>query len=290
MASPRFNYVFFALMLLAAVVAFLVKPEFGNRYAPQFELLLYPVARPVSIVASAIRNRIAPPALNDIRTAEVIQAENRQLRAQLAELRTRLDEFKRQNVELAKLGEMKDRCKLVPVIGTDAGTRESLALGTSTLEGIRNEMYVLYPGGLVGQIQRAGAGGAMVRLITDPAFRVVVRFVRFGSASGDFNYLGVAPLVVEGLGNGAMVARGATLSSIGYDGNGKPIPTGDWLREGDVALLQDKDCPGCLQGQPLAQVTRVTKRSDAQGFAEIRLAPGINLKKLREVMVMVREQ
>src|SRR5205807_10168779 len=96
------------------------------------------------------------------------------------------------------------------VVGTDAGARESLSLSGSTLEGIREEMYVVYRGGMVGQVERAGLGGAQVRLITDPSFRIRASFGTFQpDANGGLQFERVAApsVVLEGCGKGAMLAR-----------------------------------------------------------------------------------
>jgi hypothetical protein len=87
-----------------------------------------------------------------------------------------------------------------------------------------------------------------------------------------------------------LVVRGLTLAEVGYDPGGKPLAGSDPLREGDYALLYDRECPMRLQGEPIGQVTRILPRADARGYAEIRLQPGTSLRKLREVMVMTKEQ
>jgi cell shape-determining protein MreC len=292
MSYLRFNHVFFMLMTFSVVCAFLIPPQYGNRFSPQIERLFIPVARPVGAIAAIVSNRVAPAQSDDRRAAQEIRRENQQLRGDVASLQTQLDEIYRRNAELDKLGSVKNVCRLVKVIGSDAGMRESLAIDGSTLQGLANEMYVLYPGGLVGQIQRAGVAGAQVRLITDPAFRLRVRFVRFATVNGrtEFERLGMPAVLAEGFGNGSLVVRGLTLSDIGCDEKGKPNGKGETLREGsDYAVLYDSDSPRRLQGQTIGRVVGIGPRTDARGYAEIRLAPNTNLKRLREVMVMTKE-
>ena len=291
MSYFRFNNVFIALMGLSAVVAFVVPPQSSARFQPQVQALFAPVARPVGAIASLVNNRFSPTESDDRRAAKDIREENVELRAEVDALSTQLEEMYRQNAELGKLGSVKDLCRLVKVIGADSGTRDSLAISGTSLDGLKEDMYVLYPGGVVGQVQRVGVGGAQVRLVTDPAFRIRVRFVRYTSTNNDthFEFLGTPIVLAEGAGNGTLVVRGLMLSDIGYDSNGKPAHGSDPLREGDYALLYDRDCPRRLQGEPIGRVIRISLRADARGFAEIRLQPGTSLKKLREVMVMTRE-
>jgi len=291
MSYFRFQYVFIALMGFSAIIAFLIPPQTGARFQPQVQVLFAPVSRPVGAIAAAISNRISPTESDDRRAAQDIRTENQQLRAEVDALRTQLEEMYRQNAELGKLGSVKDLCRLVKVIGADSGTRESLALNGSSLDGLKEGMYVLYPGGMVGQVDRVGIGGSQVRLVTDPGFRVRVRFVRYTSVNNKthFEFLGMPEELAEGYGNGTLVMNDLKLSNIGYDSACKPASSGDFLREGDYALLFDQDCPRRLQGEPIGRVIRISLRSDARGFADVRLQPGISLKKLREVMVMTKE-
>ena len=64
------------------------------------------------------------------------------------------------------------------MIGSDTGTRSSLAIQGSSLQGLRENMVALYSGGIVGRVQRAGVGGTRVQLITDLNFRVLAVFAR----------------------------------------------------------------------------------------------------------------
>jgi cell shape-determining protein MreC len=294
MSYLRAQHVFFALMAFSAVLAFLVPAQYAGRFQPQVQRLFAPVSWPVSAIASSVSNRVAPPLSDDRRAGGDIKAENQQLRAEVALLQTQLDEMNRRELELSKLGAARDFCRIFKVVGGDSGTRDSLAISGSTLQGIKDEQYVLYPGGLVGQVQRAGVGGAQVRLATDPGFRIRIRFARFTTSNGQttFEPLGTPAVVAEGMGDGTLAIRGLSLSAIGYDANGRPAGTaGESLREGtDYALLFDGDCPRVLQGETIGRVVRIAARTDARLFAEIRIRPNETLSRLREVMVMTKEK
>ena len=291
MSYLRAQHVFVVLMGVSALTAFVVPPQYGGRFQPQMQILFAPVSRPVGAIAAAISNRVSPETITDRRNVTDIALENRQLRAEVAMLHTQLEEMYRRDAQLQTLGEIKDLCKLFKVVGSDSGTRESLAISGTTLEGVKDDQYVLYAGGIVGQVQRAGYGGAQVRLITDPGFRVRVRFVRFTKANGKTNYeaVGTPVVLAQGAGNGTMLVRDLPLNLIGYDTAGKPKAEEQTLREGDSAILFDSDCPRALQGRTLGHVIRVAASTDARQMAEVRLQPDTSLMKLREVMVMTKE-
>lgn len=293
MSYLRAQHVFYLLMGSSAIVAFLVPEKYAARFQPQVQWAFAPVSKPVSAIASAVSNRVSPPLSDDRRSGADVKIENQQLRSEVGLLRTQLDEMIRREAELSKLGAAKDLCRLFEVVGGDSGSRESLAIAGSTLQGIKDEQYVLYPGGLVGQVLRAGPAGAQVRLITDPGFRVRIRFVRFSNNHGKptFEPLGTPAVLAEGMGDGTMAVRGMSLASIGYDANAKPIPnSGETLREGtDYAVLFDSDCPRPLQGEMIGRVVTIAGRADARLFADIRIRPNDSLTKLREVMVMTRD-
>ena len=291
MSYLRIQHVFFGLMGLAAVVAFVVPPRVAARFTPQVQVLFAPVSRPVGGVAAWVTHRVAPPGIDDPRSTQDIREDNLRLRAELAWLQEQLGEASRRDTELAKLGPLKDRCQIFKVTGGDSGTRDSLALAGSTLEGLRNDMYVLTLEGLVGRVQRAGIGGAQVQLLSDPGFKVGVRFARYVPQDSNYEYLGTPAVLAQGAGDGTMVVRTLKLSDVGLTPDGKRPKKSDGLREEtDYAFLSDNDCPRELQGEPIGKVVRVGPRPDARLFAEVRIQPNTNLKRLREVMVMTKEQ
>ena len=293
MSYLRFNHLFIVLMLVSAALAFVVPARYARRVQPQIQSVFAPISRPVAVIAGWVSNRVAPPAVNDSRAAADIRQENEQLRAEVAMLRVQVKELAQRDLELSKLGELKDLCRLAKVVGFDAGSRDSISIAGSTLMGLKDEEYVLYPGGLVGQVQRAGVGGAQVRLITDLSSRVRVHFARFAQSKSGTRYdrLGIPVVLAEGAGNGTMVVRALSLAEIGYSTDLRPLgrANGGSLQEGDYALLDDGDCPTVLHGQVIGRVTHIARRPDARLFAEIRIQPTATLKRLSEVMVMVTD-
>jgi cell shape-determining protein MreC len=294
MSYLRAQHVFYALMGVSALTAFVIPPEYSRKVTPQVQWMFAPVSRPVEALAAAVNDRVAPPAANDHRADVAVKLENQRLRAEVALLTTQLDEMRRRDAELAKLGSAKDLCRIFPVVGADSGTRESLALGGSSFQGLKDDQWVLYTGGIAGQIKRAGPAGAQVQLITDPATRVKIRFVRFTTVKGQttFEPLGIPAVLAQGAGQNTMAVKALSLAAIGYTPDGKPLQgtTNETVREGtDYAVLFDSDCPQVLWGKMIGRVTRVIPRPDARLFAEIRIEPDERLAKLREVMVMTKE-
>ena len=187
----------------------------------------------------------------------------------------------------AERAEARDRfatlCTPVAVVGSDSGPRESLALRGSTLEGIVDGMHVLYAGGVVGQVERAGVAGAQVRLLTDPGFRVRGSFGTFRRRADnqiEFARLDAPTALVEGVGRDTMIVRGLSMDQSKSSG----IALGNWV------ILAEPDWPENLQGQPLGRVVKIGRPPDAPLFAEITIEPQTNLSMLREVMVVTKER
>jgi cell shape-determining protein MreC len=53
-------------------------------------------------------------------------------------------------------------------------------------------------------------------------------------------------------------------------------------------MLDDPDWPKNLQNRRIGKVVSIDKRKDAPLYAEIRIRPESDLKKLKEVMVLTR--
>ena len=279
MSQVRFQHVFAVLMGLSVLTAFVLPERLANKTQPQLQALFAPVARPAGLLAASVMNHVAPDPVRDRRSTDEIRRENQELKAQFANVSYQLEDLRRRNAERQKLGPIRDLCLPVTVVGQDSGTRESLSLAGSSLEGLREGMPVLYPGGVVGQIERAGVGGAQVRLVTDIGFRIRANFAQFRRRPDnqiEFVQLETPPVLVEGISRGAMIVRSLT------------VVEASKLSEGNWVVASEPDWPPRLKGQPLGKITRIGRRRDAPLYAEIRIEPESNLMKLREVMVMVK--
>ena len=147
-------------MALSAVSAFALPARSAGRFRPQISMLFAPVAIPSARIASFFFHRFGGDQPADSRDLEAIRKENLELKSSVLTLSQQLSELAQRNAEREKLGLVRNLCTPVAVVGADSGTRESLSLRSSTLEGITDGLFVLYPGGVVGQIEQAGVAGA----------------------------------------------------------------------------------------------------------------------------------
>src|SRR4051812_26382467 len=224
MPNAKSNHLFFGLMALAGDSAFLIPARYTDRAVPQLQMLFFPVSAPVRGLAAWAHGREEQvPAVD--RPAYAIPLENDQLRQQNVKLRHDLVEQLKITNELKNLGDLGPLCTPVKVVGPEQGPRESLALTGSSLEGLKDGMCVVYPGGIVGTLQRSGVAGGQVRLVTNPGFRATAYFSGARRAdrkpdggknaaapgkaesSGEFQRLNNDLILVEGVGRGQMVVR-----------------------------------------------------------------------------------
>lgn len=279
MSFLRFGHVYFLLLLLSALSAFVLPTRFTQKAHPELQALFAPASWPVRAVASRVSRRLNPPGQSDPRTKEALLDENQELRQTNAQLWKEVDQLREIARQLPELGTLQERCTTYAVTGGDPGTRDSLLLRGSTFENVLPGKFVLYPGGVVGQIARAGAGGAQVRLVTDQSF--VVRGY-FTSNQRDANGLqkptplAMDPVLVKGIGNGEMLAQrvvreAAEKASLGF---------------GISVLVNDPDWPRELQNRQLGTVVEVLPRRDSPLHVDVRIRPPSDLRQLRWVMVM----
>jgi cell shape-determining protein MreC len=286
MSSIKFQHVFVALMLLSLVSAFAIPPKYTTRLQPQVQGLFAPVARPARAVAGWTQQRLFPDKSNDQRAAADVRDENESLRGEVARLERLVGLLEERKAERERLGPVGERCRRIAVVGSDAGTRQSLALRGSTLDGVRDGMEVLYAYGIVGKVERAGVAGAQVRLVTDMASKQLGRFGTFGKrADGGMEFVPLAtpPVLVEGRGDGTMIVRSLTLEDVRRAG--LRADHSYWV------VLEDRDdWSDDVQGLRLGGVTNIAPRRDAPLHADIRVEPAANLSRLREVMIVTRAE
>jgi cell shape-determining protein MreC len=283
MPRIKFNHVFFVLMFLACLSAFVVPQRYTDKIEPQIQGLFAPVSIPGRWAGAALERRMTGPVeQTDTRPLDAIREENDFLLQQNAWLTQELDEERKLNEERDRVGvDVRKLCTPVPVVGTDSATGESLAVAGSSLQGLKDGMYVLYSGGIVGTLQRAGLAGGQVRLITNKGYCVIASFTRpGGTEKGQTQWarLGGNPVSVVGNGQGMMVCQMISVANVAKFG----IRVGDWV------MLDDPDWPKNLQNRRIGKVVSIDKRKDAPLYAEIRIRPESDLKKLKEVMVLTR--
>ena len=278
MSYIRFNHVFGLLLLVSALAAFAIPEKYSVKPLPGVQALFAPVSIPARRLGGWAHDLLFPRDLAGRRSLEAVAAENERLANTVGYVQKQLEAERRRNAQWAPLADLRDRCIFLTVSGVDAGTRESLALPPATLDRVADGAFALFPGGVAGRVQgRTGFGGAQLRLVTDPGFKVRGQIVRRG-ATGETEPM--TPVIVfEGVGGGAMVARGDVTWEQVDKGRVKP---------GDAAQLDDRDWPADLHGQRLGIVTRVEPMRGQRKFAEIRVEPTSNLLLLSEVMVFTK--
>lgn len=280
MSLIRFNHVFAFLMLLSLVSAFVIPQRVTDKAAAHFRTFFAPVAWPLHRFASSIHYRMTDPYEGDERPEIDVRAENALLRTELARMAKQLDDLQALNADRELLGSLRPFARPLAVVGTD-GNRDALILRPLLQTRLAEDMPVIYPFGLVGRLDRTGAGASpKVRLITDTGFRLTAGFRRFVETPDgpQVQVLSSPPQLVEGRGNGRMIIRNVTDRQADDSG----------VRKGDWVVLDDRDWSSDLQGLRIGQITSVGPRPDAPHFVLIELEPMHNLKMLREVMVFDR--
>jgi rod shape-determining protein MreC len=149
-----------------------------------------------------------------------VQADNRRLRARVAELERELE--RTQSLE-HRLREYEALLGLEVPGELDSITAEVLAVGASEFDhlrviskgrdhGIGVDMPVIDEGGLVGRVVSVTATTSQVRLISDPTMSVAVRVERTGE-TGVLTGRGSGPMVLEMFNTDAAVIEGDLLVS-----------------------------------------------------------------------------
>jgi len=269
-----------ALLFVALLSSFVILPRRDATPVPQLQMLFAPVARPTSKIASWLDARIgkaapADPEMPDgpPRLASEVYKENEELRLQLAALTAQLQQLAEINAEREAVGDIRPLCTPFVVIGADAGTRQSLALQGTSLDGLAVDQPVLRGQELVGRILTAGMGGAIVQLVVDDHFKANGGFARFEAGSNEYIPIASKLPLVQGTGQG-MLIQNLSLRDVEESG----------LRAGDWVVLSDRDWPIVVQGRRLGRVVSIT--TGAPLYARIAVQPSTDLMKIREVMVL----
>jgi len=274
MSSSRFNTVFGAMIMGAALCALVISPKAIDSVRKHAELVLLPVAKPTRAIAGAITRRYGPKTLppgETVRpTDEQLALENSDLKQQVAFLSHQIQDLRLVEEERKRLGPLLQYFKPVAVIGGDATPgRESLSIVPTSGVDFAKDTPVMCPDGVVGRLTDA----RRVRLITDPGFRITAAFGRW--TDGVWNTVATPKGACVGMGNGTMRIENLTMKEA------------EVLKPGDSVIVgEDTDFPDIIHGRPFAQIDTIRPMPAKPLFAEITVKPRIDLRKLREVLVM----
>ncbi|CAA9413847.1 MAG: hypothetical protein AVDCRST_MAG64-2483, partial [uncultured Phycisphaerae bacterium] len=143
----RFTSVFYILLALSGVSAFLLPRRVSEAARPMMGTLLTPVAQPSRAIAAWATGQpgTSRPQFDD-RPADEIVRENQELRLANEKLAYDLAQYQQLVAERAKIDpEIRDLCTSVAVIGNEGGgVRDALALKATGLSGLSDGMFVLH--------------------------------------------------------------------------------------------------------------------------------------------------
>lgn len=194
------------------------------------------------------------------------QQENHRLKTELDQTRLRLHELEARAAEsqrLAGLLEMKQSYERAPllaarVIGTSpAATTRTVLIDRGSEDGIKVNMVVLTPEGVVGKVVAVFPTVAQVLLVTDQKS-------------------GVGALVAESSLLGVVKGTGSSQCRLDYISNQESIPRGALI----VTSGQDQLYP---KGLPIG---RVETARPGEIFQEITVSPAAPLSRLQHVLVL----
>lgn len=287
MSRLRFNHVFLLLIMLSGACAFILPPGASNSIRGKIDGLFAPVSYPLRKVAGAIDRQFQARAETipaDVASfSPAAQNEIAKLKASIASLSVQLDQLKKVAADRELMGDAQRYAQPFRVIGGDPGNRQSLSLAGTSGDGLAIGMAAVHRDGIVGKITAVGPGGAKVRLITDWGFKVAGVFGRFESSTDGkvrFVKIDTAAPLVEGRGAGQLVITNLTMEQVKKAG----------LAVNDVVYLSDPDdWPLVVNGYLIGQITDI-QEAKAPLYAQITLTPHLNLKQLREVMVVTMKE
>jgi rod shape-determining protein MreC len=218
----RTGYLFIAVMLGHVI---LISAQVNtNRGVPLLQVVTFGLFAEVQRMSSAIVSSVRGGWTNYVSLRDV-QAENEALRQQLDAAQLQLQEQRalaeRSRGLLATLG-LRDRSHLqtiaAEVIGAGASTDfKTVTIDKGTAEGVRPDMAVMAPGGVVGRVLVPSARAAKVQLLIDRSAAAGVLIERSRS-QGVAVGAGDEWLRMEYVSEVADVAVGDTVVTSGIDG------------------------------------------------------------------------
>lgn len=275
MSSSRFNTLFGAMITGAVLCALLIPPSATDRVRKHAELILAPVAKPARSIAAMFNRRwgpkLLPPGETTRPSDQALALENSDLKQQVAFLSLQLQQLTLVEAERKRLGPLIQYFKPVGVIGGDSTPgRDSLSIMPASGVEFAPGSPVMCPEGVVGRLTDA----RRVRLVTDRDYKITGAFVRWADG-GVWKPIDAPKAACTGIGNNTIRIDNLTMKEA------EALKPGDWVTVADLT-----DYPELLQGRPFAQIKTIRPLPSKPLFAEIIAEPRVDLRKLREVMVM----
>lgn len=259
--------IFFALLLaMVIIMSGQVQSPTGSSYlANAIFSVLSPISKGVHSVTSQIKDWWK--AYIDLREVykekERLEERVRQLEAEYINI----EELRFSNKRLRALLDLRE-ATLYPslpaeVIGNDSsGYFKSIIINKGTSHSLRPDMPVTAPGGLVGRVIRTSIWASQVQLITD------------------INS-GVAAMVQRSRAQGVVVGEGSNNCTMKYVTNLDDVAPGDLI----ITSGREGIYP---EGIPIGRVVLAKKSTTL--FQEIRVIPLIDLSKIEEVVIILKER
>jgi cell shape-determining protein MreC len=273
-------------MLLAALSA-IFSPRVSDRAQANLQGLFYPISKPVYAVSQWVHEKAVPQKTLDgtspdhPRDPKDVYAENTDLRTQVESLRADVQRLEELNADRDKIGDLRSRCTPVEVVGGDAGLSDSSRMiNGGSLRGLRDEMPVICPDGIVGQLSKVGETASRVQFITDKGVSVVVSFARVEKDDAGKARMVNASFpdsVAIGQGDGKMIITNKPWKDL----NGV-VKVNDWV------MLDDKDRAWRNLVYRVGRVTDVLQQKNDAKFGEIHIASTVDPTRLKEVMVVIK--
>lgn len=262
-SSPTLRLAICAALSLALMVS-----DHHREPAASVRSALSVVVYPLRLTVSTLFVELPRDAVAWLSTRRSLIRENESLHQQLLVLGSRIEKLQEIEGENRRLRELlessariEDRVLVAGVLGVDIDSASSrLVLDKGTQHGIRPGQSVIDANGILGQVEHVGPLSSTVVLITDSSHALPVMLSRNGLRSVAF---------------GGGSAGGLDLAYLPRDAD---IEVGD--------LLVSSGLGGRFPaGYPAATVVEVETARGGR-YAEVRLRPLADLKRVREVLMV----
>ena len=272
--DKRQQYIVCGLVVLVAVVLLNLPDQQAGRLKLALGGLFLPffgAAASAQRLADGAAQALAPRSALQ-RRIEQLQKENDDLRLRLAQAEQVLHENVRLREALGWSQRTSRPFKLASVVGQDpANWWRSLHIDIGSRDGVRANMTVLVPEGIVGRVSEAGLARSRVTLVGDPSFRFSAQ-------------------VLDGS-DQRVVARGAISPSTSSLNRSLVnlifLPGDSLIKPGQMVVTSGEEGGVFARGIPVGRIVDV-RTNDFGIDLEARVKLSVNLNRLEEVWVLMQ--